>query len=193
MELAFRRQRILISNLRTTRFTLNAFYSPTYIQRIFQPWPWLKPSHPSSLTFDSPLLEDSFKLIMNMILYHYFPINLAPAPQIDLQVPLQASIPGPVDVRGSRSFFTQPGNRLSLPVQDRIRILQEVNTQNIENLQDTTPLWAIGPEAERRGNDAATFFASPHPSLFIFPNSCSQLLLYYSNQHPLRVLLLCYT
>ena len=75
--------------------------------------------------------------------------------EIDLQVPLQASIPGPVDVRGS-PFFTQPGNRLSLPVQDRIRILQEVNTQNIENLQDIAPLWAIGPEAEWRGDDAAT-------------------------------------
>ena len=35
-------------------------------------------------------------------------------------------------------------------------IMQEENTRNIEILQDTTPLWAIGPEAERRGEDAAT-------------------------------------
>ena len=94
-----------------------------------------------------------------MILYHYFPINLALAPEINLQVPLQANIPGPVDVRGSRLFLNQPADRISLPVHDRIRILQEVNTRNIENLQDTTPLWAIGPEAERSfflADDAAT-------------------------------------
>ena len=35
-------------------------------------------------------------------------------------------------------------------------IVQEENTRNIEILQDTTPLWAIGLKADRRGEDTVT-------------------------------------
>lgn len=95
-------------------------------------------------------------MVMDAILHHYFRMDIA-MPPMTLHTNIRPSYnPAFLNAQGSRSFTQPLANFDQQPLIHNLHTMNERFSIEIERLQDTYPMWAIGPEAERNDENEIT-------------------------------------